>query len=140
MAAHTMSSVSVVGSQGRAALSTNRGNAKLHQQRPSGAVRVQALFGRKKPEPPPAPPPPPPGPFGGLFGKKEPKQQQQQQQVRDFQYEPQESMTDAYARVRKQRAKKAAAFEAKEKGGLSLFMFNALSAVNFEVRHRGSQS
>ena len=88
------------------------------------AVKVNALFGKKKPEPPPPPPPPPPpkGPFGGLFGKQAPQQQQQQQQqVRDVEYVPQETMTDAYARVRKQR-EKGEGFEAKEKGGISLFM------------------
>lgn len=53
-------------------------------------------------------------------------------QVRDVEYVPQETMTDAYARIKKQRAKAKAKYEAKEKGGLSLFMFNALSAVNFE--------
>jgi hypothetical protein len=37
-----------------------------------------------------------------------------------------------YARIKKQRAKTKAKFEAQEKGGASLFFFNALSAVNFE--------
>ena len=41
-------------------------------------------------------------------------------------------MTDAYARIKKQRERSKKQFEAKEKGGLSLFVFNALSAVNFE--------
>jgi len=52
--------------------------------------------------------------------------------VRDVEYVPQESMTDAYARIKKQRERSKKQFEAKEKGGLSLFVFNALSAVNFE--------
>lgn len=126
MAAHALSSsFAVVG--GKSHLSTKRG-VKTSSR---GVVKVNALFGKKKPEPPPPPPPPPKGPFGGLFGKKAP-QEQQQQQVRDVEYVPQETMTDAYARVRKQRERRAKEFEAKEKGGLSLFMFNALSAVNFE--------
>jgi len=52
--------------------------------------------------------------------------------VRDVEYVYQESMSDAYARVKKQREMTKKKFEAKEKGGLSLFVFNALSAVNFE--------
>ena len=43
-----------------------------------------------------------------------------------------ESKSEAYARIKKQRAKTKAKFEAQEKGGASLFFFNALSAVNFE--------
>ena len=43
-----------------------------------------------------------------------------------------ESKSEAYARMKKQRAKSKAKFEAQEKGGVSLFLFNALSAVNFE--------
>ena len=43
-----------------------------------------------------------------------------------------ESKSEAYARIKKQRAKSKAKFEAQEKGGVSLFLFNALSAVNFE--------
>ena len=126
-----MSSVAAIGAQNRAALSSTK---KRSSSSSRGVVKTHALFGRKKVEPPPPPPPPPPsGPFGFLK-KKAPQQQQQQQQVRDVEYVPQETMTDAYARVKKQREKKAAMYEAKEKGGLSLFMFNALSAVNFEVR------
>ena len=52
--------------------------------------------------------------------------------MRDVEYVYQESMSDAYARVKKQREMTKKKFEAKEKGGLSLFVFNALSAVNFE--------
>ncbi len=43
-----------------------------------------------------------------------------------------ESKSEAYARIKKQRAKSKAKFEAQEKGGVSLFLFNALSVVNFE--------
>merc|ERR1711966_259034 len=114
---------------GRAGLSSTKKMSSSSSSR--GVVKTHALFGRKKVEPPPPPPPPPPsGPFG--FLKKKAPEQQQQQQVRDVEYVPQETMSDAYARVKKQREKKAAMYEAKEKGGLSLFMFNALSAVNFE--------
>ena len=127
MAAHALSS-SFAAVGGKTRLSGKR-VAKTSSTSRGVAVKVNALFGKKKPEPPP-PPPPPKGPFGGLFGKQAP--QEQQQQVRDVEYVPQETMTDAYARVRKQREKRAKEFEAKEKGGLSLFMFNALSAVNFE--------
>jgi hypothetical protein len=38
-----------------------------------------------------------------------------------------ESKSEAYARIKKQRAKTKAKFEAQEKGGASLFFFNAIS-------------
>jgi hypothetical protein len=136
MAALSMPSVAALGGQGRATLSTKRsGNTKPNTQRSAGrGVKTQAFFKKKAPPPPPPPPPPKPTLFGGLFGgAKQIQDAEQRSNVRDFEYEPQETMTDAYARIRKKREQTAAKFEAKEKGGLSLFMFNALSAVNFEV-------
>ena len=129
------SSVPAIGGQSLFVLNARRGRYASRNSRRSGAAKVTALFGRKKAEPAPPPPSPPkPSLFGGMFGGKKDQGEAPAQQVRDVEYVPQETMTDAYARVRAQRAKSKAKFEAQEKGGLSLFMFNALSAVNFEVR------
>ena len=88
---------------------------------------VTRAFWKKEP-----PAPPEPKGLAKFFGKKSAGGAAPPSDVRDVEYVYQESMTDAYARVKKQREMTKKKFEAKEKGGLSLFMFNALSAVNFE--------
>ena len=93
---------------------------------------VTRAFWKKEPPAPPPPPPPEPKGLAKFFGKKSAGGAAPPSDVRDVEYVYQESMTDAYARVKKQREMTKKKFEAKEKGGLSLFMFNALSAVNFE--------
>jgi len=52
--------------------------------------------------------------------------------VRDFEYNAQESMSESYARIRKQRARRKAEFEAKEKGGLSAAIFSVTRALDFQ--------
>jgi len=94
-------------------------------------VATKAFWKKEPPAPPPPPPPEPKG-FAKLFRKKAREQPTQQREVRDVEYVPQETMTDAYARVRKQREKTKKKYQAEEKGGVSLFVFKALSAVNFE--------
>ena len=98
----------------------------------SGARRAKtttrALFGRKEPE---APPPPPPKKslfsFGGTKTTREtPKK------TRDVEYASQETMSDAYARIRKQRAFRKAEFEAKEKGPLASALFSVTRALDFQ--------
>tara|TARA_B110000977_G_scaffold201576_2_gene296968 strand:+ start:21836 stop:22519 length:684 start_codon:yes stop_codon:yes gene_type:complete len=127
MSAHvTFSAVSAIGNG--TALLRNSTKRNASQSRKQSTTKA---FWKKEPPAPPPPPPPEPKGFAKLFGSKK-APQQQQQQVRDVEYVPQETMTDAYARVRKQREMTKKKFEAKEKGGVSLFMFNALSAVNFE--------
>jgi len=86
------------------------------------------LFGRKEPE---APPPPPPKKslfsFGGTKTTREtPKK------TRDVEYASQETMSDAYARIRKQRAFRKAEFEAKEKGPLASALFSVTRALDFQ--------
>ena len=100
---------------------------------PTRSVTTRAFWKKEPPAPPPPPPPEPKG-LAKLFGKKSAggAPPAQRENVRDVEYVYQESMSDAYARVKKQREMTKKKFEAKEKGGLSLFVFNALSAVNFE--------
>ena len=129
MSAHaSLSAGHALGAQ-RAAL------ANARAKRASGPSTTRSVTTRAfwKKEPPAPPPPPPPEPKGlaKLFGKKA-AAPPPPANVRDVEYVYQESMSDAYARVKKQREMTKKKFEAKEKGGLSLFMFNALSAVNFE--------
>jgi hypothetical protein len=129
MSAHaSLSAGHALGAQ-RAAL------ANARAKRASGPSTTRSVTTRAfwKKEPPAPPPPPPPEPKGlaKLFGKKS-AAAPPPANVRDVEYVYQESMSDAYARVKKQREMTKKKFEAKEKGGLSLFMFNALSAVNFE--------
>jgi hypothetical protein len=131
MSAHaSLSAGHALGAQ-RAAL------ANARAKRASGPSTTRSVTTRAfwKKEPPAPPPPPPPEPKGlaKLFGKKSASSAAAPPaNVRDVEYVYQESMSDAYARVKKQREMTKKKFEAKEKGGLSLFMFNALSAVNFE--------
>jgi hypothetical protein len=129
MSAHaSLSAGHALGAQ-RAAL------ANARAKRASGPSTTRSVTTRAfwKKEPPAPPPPPPPEPKGvaKLFGNKS-AAAPPPANVRDVEYVYQESMSDAYARVKKQREMTKKKFEAKEKGGLSLFMFNALSAVNFE--------
>jgi hypothetical protein len=129
MSAHaSLSAGHALGAQ-RAAL------ANARAKRASGpsttrSVTIRAFWKKEPPAPPPPPPPEPKG-LAKLFGKKS-AASSPPANVRDVEYVYQESMSDAYARVKKQREMTKKKFEAKEKGGLSLFMFNALSAVNFE--------
>jgi hypothetical protein len=129
MSAHaSLSAGHALGAQ-RAAL------ANARAKRASGpsttrSVTIRAFWKKEPPAPPPPPPPEPKG-LAKLFGKKS-AAAPPPANVRDVEYVYQESMSDAYARVKKQREITKKKFEAKEKGGLSLFMFNALSAVNFE--------
>lgn len=126
-------------------------------QRPRARARkastgVNALFKKKAPPPPPpqAPkksrfsfgakkssPPPPPTPakksrFGFGAERTSSPAPPKQQQVRDFEYNAQESMSESYARIRKQRARRKAEFEAKEKGGLSAAIFSVTRALDFQ--------
>ena len=129
MSAHaSLSAGHALGAQ-RAAL------ANARAKRASGPSTTRSVttraFWQKEPPAPPPPPPPEPKGLAKLFGKKS-AAAPPPANVRDVEYVYQESMSDAYARVKKQREMTKKKFEAKEKGGLSLFMFNALSAVNFE--------
>ena len=81
----------------------------------------------KKEAPPPPPPPPEKkrfSPFGNKKKTASPPQQQQQ-----FAYE--ETKTEAYARIKKQRELRKAEFEAREKGGLSQALFKVTRALDF---------
>ena len=97
----------------------------------SGARRAttttRALFGRKEPEAPPPPPKKSLFSFGGTNTTREtPKK------TRDVEYASQETMSDAYARIRKQRAFRKAEFEAKEKGPLASALFSVTRALDFQ--------
>lgn len=127
MFAAAISTPAILSSRVSPTLTTSTRLRKSSRSIPARVGTVNAFFKKKAPEPEPEPEPVKRGFFS--FGSKE---AQPGQQVRDVEYVPAETMSDAYARVRKQRARTKAKFEAKEKGGLSLFVFNALSAVNFE--------
>jgi hypothetical protein len=82
----------------------------------------------KKEAPPPPPPPPEKkrfSPFGNKKKTASPPPQQQQ-----FAYE--ETKTEAYARIKKQRELRKAEFEAREKGGLSQALFKVTRALDFQ--------
>eukprot|EP00227_Mantoniella_beaufortii_P016713 CAMPEP_0197585822 /NCGR_PEP_ID=MMETSP1326-20131121/8001_1 /TAXON_ID=1155430 /ORGANISM="Genus nov. species nov., Strain RCC2288" /LENGTH=268 /DNA_ID=CAMNT_0043150377 /DNA_START=69 /DNA_END=875 /DNA_ORIENTATION=- len=169
MALAALSSAAAIGGQGRAQLSSRSAASSSAASSSRSGVKVNALFGRKKPAPPPpppppvkkglfgfgkkaavvkaAPPPPPKSRFG--FGKKAPVVEEEEeeeerpslfgwgqkpvrQEVPDFEYNSQETMTDAYARIAKQRAKTKKEFEMKEKGGVSLAMFKIMGAMDFQ--------
>ena len=95
--------------------------------RRSGTMRIDAFW---KKEAPTTPPSPKESSSGGLFGKRQRKSSQQQQPQTPVAYE--ETKTEAYARIRKQRAMRKAEFEAREKGGLSQALFKVTRALDFQ--------
>ena len=90
-------------------------------------MRIDAFW---KKEAPTTPPSPKESSSGGLFGKRQRKSSQQQQPQTPVAYE--ETKTEAYARIRKQRAMRKAEFEAREKGGLSQALFKVTRALDFQ--------
>lgn len=108
---------------------TTRAQTRVAASRARRAsTTTRAFFKRKAPE---APPPPPPKKslfsFGGnkTAGAAPTK-------TRDVEYVPQETMSDAYARIRKQRALSKAKFEAQEKGVLASAIFSVTRALDFQ--------
>ena len=91
----------------------------------SGTMRIDAFWKKEAPAPPS-----PKESSGGLFGKRQRKSSQQQQPQTPVAYE--ETKTEAYARIRKQRAMRKAEFEAREKGGLSQALFKVTRALDFQ--------
>ena len=100
--------------------------------RRSGTMRIDAFWKKEAPTTPPSPPrKESSSSSGGLFGKRQRKSSQQQQQPQTpVAYE--ETKTEAYARIRKQRAMRKAEFEAREKGGLSQALFKVTRALDFQ--------
>ena len=98
----------------------------------SGTMRIDAFWKKEAPTTPPSPPrkESSSSSSGGLFGKRQRKSSQQQQQQPPVAYE--ETKTEAYARIRKQRAMRKAEFEAREKGGLSQALFKVTRALDFQ--------
>ena len=94
--------------------------------RRSGTMRIDAFWKKEAPTTPPSPK----ESSGGLFGKRQRKSSQQQQPQTPVAYE--ETKTEAYARIRKQRAMRKAEFEAREKGGLSQALFKVTRALDFQ--------
>ena len=104
---------------------------KATSSRRSGTMRIDAFWKKEAPTTPPSPQKE--SSSGGLFGKRQRKssqQQQQQQPQTPVAYE--ETKTEAYARIRKQRAMRKAEFEAREKGGLSQALFKVTRALDFQ--------
>ena len=96
----------------------------------SGTMRIDAFWKKEAPAPPS-----PKESSGGLFGKRQRKSSQQQQQQQQQPQTPvayEETKTEAYARIRKQRAMRKAEFEAREKGGLSQALFKVTRALDFQ--------
>ena len=100
--------------------------ASSSSRRRSGTTRIDAFWKRD------APTTPPPSSSGGLFGKRQRKSSQQQQQQPQTPVAYEETKTEAYARIRKQRAMRKAEFEAREKGGLSQALFKVTRALDFQ--------
>ena len=92
----------------------------------SGTMRIDAFWKKEAPTTPPS------GKesssSGGLFGKRQRKSSQQPQTPVAYE----ETKTEAYARIRKQRAMRKAEFEAREKGGLSQALFKVTRALDFQ--------
>ena len=92
----------------------------------SGTMRIDAFWKKEAPTTPPS------GKesssSGGLFGKRQRKSSQQLQTPVAYE----ETKTEAYARIRKQRAMRKAEFEAREKGGLSQALFKVTRALDFQ--------
>ena len=88
------------------------------RERNNRAVVVTKSFWKKEAPPPP---PPPPAKKKGLFGNFQKPSgdvspaQGKTNTVKDVEYAYEETKTEAYARIRKQRALKKAEFEAREK-------------------------
>ena len=102
---------------------------KATSSRRSGTMRIDAFWKKEAPTTPPSPQKE--SSSGGLFGKRQRKSSQQQQQPQTpVAYE--ETKTEAYARIRKQRAMRKAEFEAREKGGLSQALFKVTRALDFQ--------
>jgi hypothetical protein len=92
----------------------------------SGTMRIDAFW--KKEAPPPSPKESSSSSSGGLFGNRQRKSSQQPQTPVAYE----ETKTEAYARIRKQRAMRKAEFEAREKGGLSQALFKVTRALDFQ--------
>ena len=92
----------------------------------SGTMRIDAFW--KKEAPPPSPKESSSSSSGGLFGNHKRKSSQQPQTPVAYE----ETKTEAYARIRKQRALRKAEFEAREKGGLSQALFKVTRALDFQ--------
>tara|TARA_X000001036_G_scaffold433209_1_gene470442 strand:+ start:69 stop:713 length:645 start_codon:yes stop_codon:yes gene_type:complete len=101
---------------------------KATSSRRSGTMRIDAFWKKEAPTTPPSPQKE--SSSGGLFGKRQRKSSQQQQPQTPVAYE--ETKTEAYARIRKQRAMRKAEFEAREKGGLSQALFKVTRALDFQ--------
>lgn len=89
-------------------------------------MRIDAFW--KKEAPPPSPKESSSSSSGGLFGNRQRKSSQQPQTPVAYE----ETKTEAYARIRKQRAMRKAEFEAREKGGLSQALFKVTRALDFQ--------
>lgn len=98
------------------------------RERNNRAVVVTKSFWKKEAPPPP---PPPPAKKKGLFGNFQ-KPSGDANTVKDVEYAYEETKTEAYARIRKQRALKKAEFEAREKGGFSQALFKVTRALDFQ--------
>ena len=100
---------------------------KATSSRRSGTtMRIDAFW--KKEAPPPSPKESSSSSSGGLFGNRQRKSSQQPQTPVAYE----ETKTEAYARIRKQRAMRKAEFEAREKGGLSQALFKVTRALDFQ--------
>jgi hypothetical protein len=114
---------------------TTHKTTKTTRKRNSRAVVVTKSFWKKEAPPPP---PPPPAKKKGLFGNfQKPSGDVSQAKgktntVKDVEYAYEETKTEAYARIRKQRALKKAEFEAREKGGFSQALFKVTRALDFQ--------
>jgi len=114
---------------------TTHKTTKTTRKRNSRVVVVTKSFWKKEAPPPP---PPPPAKKKGLFGNlgkpsgNVSPAKGKTNNVKDVEYAYEETKTEAYARIRKQRALKKAEFEAREKGGISQALFKVTRALDFQ--------
>lgn len=106
--------------------SSSKIKATSSSRRSGTTMRIDAFW--KKEAPPPSPKESSSSSSGGLFGNRQRKSSQQPQTPVAYE----ETKTEAYARIRKQRAMRKAEFEAREKGGLSQALFKVTRALDFQ--------
>ena len=107
---------------------------KTTRKRNSRVVVVTKSFWKKEAPPPPPPPAKKKGLFGNLgkpSGNVSPAGKTNNAK-KDVEYAYEETKTEAYARIRKQRSLRKAEFEAREKGGLSQALFKVTRALDFQ--------
>ena len=107
----------------RAAFATRDARASRASRSAARTSSPRAFWKKAAPEPEPEPEPKKFSLFGGAKTSRAPPEPQ---------YVYEETKGEAYARIRKQRAKRKAEFEAREKGGFASAVWKVTSALDFQ--------